>query len=244
MFQPHIRRRLIFAASLQLMNSACVQIPFHFFSATSQPDIRPTKADDAFASIGVNPLGAIGLINASLHAGKYYDSNTRWAVNTEALGTMPRGSSEPSESPYCGPNAEKVISSGLDGNGLLGWGTVSLRREKFISKNFYYGIGPAIQNHRYHLECQSSGSSTTQDGFFRRTERTTSEYTWEHALVGIDIGIGYESHDASLFFTKCEYLGGFVGAKVWERGKEPEYGPRIRNYVTPRLLLCGVGVLF
>jgi len=205
--------------------------------------IRPTKADDAFTSIGANPLAAIGLINVSLHAGKYYDSDTRWAVNTEALGSIPTGSSEPSESPYCAPNAEKVISSGLDGNGLLGWGTVSLRREKFISKKFYYGIGAAIQNHRYHLECEANELSTTQDGFFRRTERTTSKYTWEHALVGIDIGIGYELQESG-FFKKCELLGGLVGAKVWERGKEPEYGPRIRNYVTPRLLLCGVGVLF
>lgn len=243
MFQPHIRRRLIFVASLQLMNSACVESLILFWPGTSQPDIRPTKADDAFAGFDVNPLAGIGLLNVSLRAGKYYDSNTRWAVNTEALGTMPGGSSEPSESPHCAPNAEKVISSGMDGNGLLGWGTVSLRREKFISKKFYYGIGAAIQNHRYHLECEANELSYP-DGFFGRSEQTTSKYTWEHALVGIDIGIGYELHDASGFFKKCELLGGFVGAKVWERGKEPEYGPRIRNYATPRLLLCGLGVLF
>lgn len=219
---------------------------FLFGPVISQLDIRPTKADDAFVSFGFSPAVLVGLGNGSLRAGKYYDSDTRWAVNTEALGRPSYSSlyatSEASQ--FCAPNSRRISSSGLDGNGLLGVGTVSLRREKFIGKNFYYGIGPAIQNHRYYLECETSVSIRTQDGLFSRTERTTSEYTWEHALVGIDVGIGYESPGPSGVFTNCELGGVFGSAKVWERGKEPEYGPRIPNFATPRLLMCSLGLLF
>lgn len=186
-------------------------------------EMRSANPNDTFVGLGLVSGVVIG---ASVSAGKFVDANNRWTTSLEAVASFgkPMG---------CGGHA-------------AGWGTLSLRKERFIGNSFYYGVGPAIQNQHYFSLCSSESVAAPEES--RDTGASSygegSSSRWEYGLVGADLGVGNEWRTSSGFFGGCEWVGAFVGVEVWKRGKEMNKGRHIPMGVTPRILSCRMGLSF
>ncbi|MEI6398164.1 MAG: hypothetical protein WCO71_05275 [Pseudomonadota bacterium] len=164
------------------------------------------------------------VVGVGLRVGHFVDHDTRWTA-TLKLETIFH------DPPYRYCNRRRV----------QGWATLAVRRETFIGNSFYYGLGPAIQQQDWaynSCECldNSPDVSTHQPAVKKRLR--------QYGLIGVDAGIGNEWRSPFGLFGGCEWLGGFLGIKVWQRGDEFISGDNYPYRFIPRVVTCHLGYEF